>query len=380
MINVGVIGIGFIGAVHIEALRRIPGLNVKAIASSSLVRAQKHADELAIEEYYGDWRELIADKDIDSVHIATPNFQHFEQVKAALEAGKHVMCEKPLTMTSSEAQELTELAAQKGLVNGVNFNIRFYPLMIHLKAMIAKGELGRVHTISGSYQQDWLLRETDYNWRLESSQSGNSRAIADIGSHWMDLAEFVTGSHLSEVCADFSTIHKVRKKPLKEVETYSGKMLQPEDYSDVEIDTEDYASVLLNFSKGEKGALTVTQCAAGRKNRVYLEVHGTEKSLAWDSEKCNEVWIGSREEMNSVLMRDASLMNENSHKFVDYPGGHNEGFPDTFKQLYKDFYEDVKAGKRKESSLYASFADGVRELKLTEKILESNEKRGWVAI
>ena len=380
MINVGVIGIGFIGAVHIEALRRIPGIHVKAIASSSLERAQKHAEALAVEEFYGDWQELLADESIQVVHIATPNNQHFEQVKKAIEAGKYVMCEKPLTMTSEEAVILNELAISKGVINGVNFNVRYYPLMHHLKAMISKGEFGRVHTINGSYQQDWLLHETDYNWRLESAQSGTSRAVADIGSHWMDLAEFVTERKISEVCADFQTVHPIRKKPLKEVETYSGKMLEPEDYSDVEIDTEDYASVLMNFAGGEKGVFTVSQCAAGRKNRIFLEIHGTKKSCAWDSEKCNELWIGSRNEMNSLLMRDVTQMHEQSHKFTDYPGGHNEGFPDTFKQLYKDFYEDVKAGSRNDSSCYASFDDGIRELQLTESIITSNQKRAWVKV
>lgn len=380
MINVGVIGIGFIGAVHIEALRRIPGVFVKAVASSSLERAEKHAEELCIPKFYGDWKDLINDSEIDVIHVATPNFLHFEQVKAALNAGKHVMCEKPLTMTAKEAEELTALAAQKGVVNGVNFNIRFYPIMHHLKSMIASGELGRVHTIKGSYQQDWLLHETDYNWRLESSQSGKSRAVADIGSHWMDLAEFVSGTEISEVCADFNTVHSIRKKPLNEVETYSGKMLSPEDYSDVEIDTEDYASVLLHFANGAHGSFTVSQCVAGRKNRLYLEIHGTKKSFAWDSELCNQVWVGSRDQMNSVLLRDASLMSSDSHRYIDYPGGHNEGFPDTFKQLYKAFYTDVKAGEVSGNPDYATFSDGIRELKLTERIVESGKKRCWLEI
>ncbi|MCH2207625.1 MAG: Gfo/Idh/MocA family oxidoreductase [Lentisphaerales bacterium] len=380
MINVGIIGVDFIGAVHIEALRRLPGVNVKAIASSNLERAEQNAKNLAIDEFYGDWRQLLKDEAIDVVHIATPNNQHFDQVKAAIAAGKHVMCEKPLTMNSKEAKEVFDDAESKGIIHGVNFNIRFYPLMHQLKEMISKGELGRIHTVSGSYQQDWLLLETDYNWRLESAKSGDSRAVADIGSHWMDLAEFVSGQKIDEVCADFKTIHPVRKKPLKEVETYSGKMLQPEDYADVEIDTEDYASVLLNFENGAGGVFTVSQCAAGRKNRAYLEIHGTKKSIAWDSELCNQLWVGSRESMNSLLLRDASLMHSESHKTVDYPGGHNEGFPDTFKQLYKDFYKDVALGSKSDSSTYATFKDGIRELQLTERIVESNEKRGWLKI
>ena len=224
------------------------------------------------------------------------------------------------------------------------------------------------------------MHDTDYNWRLETAFAGESRAVADIGSHWMDLAEFVSGKEITELCADFKTIHPTRKKPLKEVETFSGKMLTADDYSDVAIDTEDYASVLLHFGKAAAGVLTVTQCAAGRKNRLYLEIQGSKKSIAWDSENCNQLWIGSRDEMNAVLLRDAALMHEQSHETIDYPGGHNEGFPDTFKQLYKSFYADVKAGKKGPNTTYATFEDGIRELNLTEAIIKSNKERKWVTI
>jgi len=378
--QVGVIGIGFIGGVHIEALRRNPGLNVAALASSSLERARKHASHLSVEKAYGDWRELVEDPSIDVIHVASPNNQHYEQVKAALEAGKHVMAEKPLTTTVPEAAELLELARSKGVVHGVNFNIRFYPMMLDLKARIAAGELGEIHTVQGSYQQDWLLYPTDYNWRLVSAVAGASRAVADIGSHWMDLAETVSGERIAEVCADLNTIFPVRKRPRHEVETFSGKTLAPEDYEDVAIDTEDYASVLLRYEGRTRGVLTVSQCCAGRKNRLYLEIHGTRKSAAWDSERCNELWIGERDTANHLVLRDPALLAPEAAPFADFPGGHNEGFPDTFKQLYKAFYADVRAGRPSENPPYATFADGLRELQLTEAILASNQAAAWTKV
>jgi predicted dehydrogenase len=379
-VKVGVIGIGFIGAAHVEALRRLPGIEVAAIAHSSDEKAKIKGEELGVQRTFGDHRKLLEIKEIDAVHVCTPNHLHYPQTKDALAAGKHVLCEKPLAVTVEEARDLVKRSDSSGLVTGVHFNIRFYPLMSHVRAMIASGELGEIYAIHGSYLQDWLFYDTDYNWRLEPEYSGQSRAIADIGSHWMDLIEFLTGDRIGEVCADFATVHKTRKKPLKPLETFAGKLLKPEDYKEIPIGTEDYATVMLRFNGGARGVFTVSQISAGRKNRVYFEIDGSKKSVAWESELPNQMWIGRRDGPNELLLRDPSLVHAESRELIGFPGGHNEGFPDTSKQLFKRFYEAVRAGAKAKESRYPTFGDGLRELELCETILQSNKKRAWLKV
>ena len=378
-VKVGVIGTGFIGPAHIEALRRLGHVDVAALAERSADLAKSKAQTLGIAKSYGDYRELLKDDQIESVHVCSPNYLHYEMAKAALEAGKHVICEKPLAISVAEAEELVELADKTGLVNAVNFNIRYYPLMRQVRTMVRKGDVGQIFAVQGSYLQDWLFHPTDYNWRLEPDQSGQSRAIADIGSHWMDLIEHVTGLKITDVCADFATFHKIRKKPLRPIETYAGKVLKPEDYQDVPINTEDYATVLFRFENSGRGVMTVNQVAAGRKNRLTFEIDGSKRAIAWESEMPNQIWIGKRDGNNEVMMRDPSLVYPEAMKLIDYPGGHNEGFPDTFKQLFKEVYGCI-SGKKSGPVSYPTFSDGLRELVLCEKIMESNEKKTWVEV
>jgi predicted dehydrogenase len=378
-IKVGVVGTGFIGPAHIEALRRLPNVEVAALCEVTQELAEQKAAQLGIERAYT-FDELLKQDDIQVVHVCTPNFLHYSQSKAVLEAGKHCVCEKPLAKDLHEAEELVELAAKTGLVNAVHFNLRYYPLARQMKVMREKGELGDVYNIIGSYLQDWLFYETDYNWRLEPDKSGDSRAIADIGSHLMDIIEYITGLKTTAVLADFNTVHKTRKKPLKPVETYSGKMLQPEDYADVPINTEDHANVLLRFDNGNRGVITVSQVSAGRKNQLKLEISGSKKTFAFNSEAPNELWIGNRDGYNEVLMRDPSLVHPEARSVISFPGGHNEGFPDTSKQLFKEVYAAVEAGKMPENPAFPTFADGYRELLICERILESSRKEAWVEI
>jgi predicted dehydrogenase len=379
-IKAGIVGAGFIGPAHAEALRRLPGIEVAALAESSEALAAAKAAELGIPKAFGDYRLLLADKEIEVVHVCTPNNLHYPQAKAALEAGKHVVCEKPLSMTAQDARELVSLADATGKVCAVHFNIRYYPLMAHVRAMIRSGELGEIYSVRGSYLQDWLFYDTDYNWRLEPQFSGDSRAVADIGSHWMDLIEYLTGLRIGEVIADFMTCHKQRKKPLKPVETYAGKLLAPEDYAAVPINTEDYATVMLRFGGGPRGVLTVSQVTAGRKNRLYFEIDGSKQALAWESELPNQLWIGRRDAANGLLLRDPSLVHPDSRQLISFPGGHNEGFPDTSKQLFKQVYAAVRAGGKDPSPKYPTFRDGLRELELCEAIVQSARKSAWVKV
>jgi len=376
-IRAGVIGVGFIGAAHVETLRRLNNVEVVAVADDEKIIKSK-AEALGVDKYYSDYKEMLKDPDIDCVHICTPNYLHYEMSKAALLAGKHVVCEKPLTTNKKQAEELVALAKEKGAVNAINFNLRFYPLMHQLKAAITKGDLGEIFSVHGSYLQDWLFYDTDYNWRLEPEMSGESRAVADIGSHWMDLVEFVTGLKITEVFADFATFHKIRKKPLKPVETYSGKLLKPEDYQEVPINTEDYATVLFKFNNGARGAMTVSQVVAGRKNRLAFEIAGSKKAASWVSESPNEVWIGRRDTANESLLKDPSLLYPEAREIVGYPGGHNEGFPDTFKYNFMKIYSRIAGVK--DSIEYPTFEAGLREMELCEKIVESAKKGAWVKI
>lgn len=381
-VKVGVIGTGFIGPAHIEAMRRLGHVDVVALADVNEEVARQKADALSIPSAFGDYKKLLADPGIEVVHICTPNNLHYPMSKEAMAAGKHVVCEKPLAMNSAEAKDLLKIAHEKKLVNAVHFNIRFYPLIHHIRAMIQNGDLGKIFAVNGSYQQDWLFLDTDYNWRLEPEFSGDSRAVADIGSHWFDAVEFMTGIKVAKVMADFATFHPIRKKPLKPIETYSGKMLTPEDYQDMRIDTEDYASVLLRFDNGAHGSLTVNQVAAGRKNRIYFEIYGSKAAIQYNTESPNEVWIGYREKNNEVLLRDPSLLYADARNIVTFPGGHNEGFPDTSKQFFAKFYryiaeEGVKKGVAPE---FPTFEAGLRELELCEGIVSSKRQEKWVSL
>ena len=378
-IKVGVAGVGFIGPVHIEALRRIPGIEVAAIYHHG-AEAKKKAEKLDVPLYFDDYDEFLMKGDLDCVHICTPNFLHFEMAKKALEAGIHVVCEKPLATRVSEAEELVSLARQTKRVNATHFNIRYYPMVRQMRAMREKGELGIVYSVIGSYLQDWLFHATDYNWRLEAEKSGDSRAIADIGSHLLDLLEYTTGQQIVEVMADFNTLHPVRKKPLKQLETYSGKLLAPEDYADVPINTEDYANVLLRFDNGNTGCVSVSQVAAGRKNRLALEISGSKQTLFWESERPNELWQGKRDEPNTLLMRDPSLFHPEARELISFPGGHNEGFPDTSKQMFIEVYSEIRNGAKAKKPKFPTFEDGLRELVLCEAIVRSNKERTWVRI
>lgn len=378
-LKVGVVGTGFIGPAHIEALRRL-GIEVAGLVGSSPARAQEKASALRIGKVYDSFEALIADDGINVVHITSPNHLHYPQAKAALLAGKHVICEKPLAMNARESAELVQLAQERNLLNVVNFNIRFNPLVHQAKAMVDSGALGDMFIVQGSYLQDWLLLETDWNWRLEPELGGDMRAVADIGSHWLDLVTFITGSKIEAVCADFATFLKTRKKPTKPIDTFSGKLLTADDYVEQPIKTEDYAGIMLRFANGARGLLSVSQVSAGRKNRLYFEIDGAKAALAWDSERSNEMWIGHRNRPNELLIKDPSLLMPEARQFASYPGGHGEGFPDTFKQLYFAAYRYLQNGDFSAPTDFPTFADGHYELVLGEAILQSAREQKWIEV
>jgi predicted dehydrogenase len=379
-VNVAIIGSGFMGAAHLDALRRVPGVQVVAIASVDTARAQELAAGFGIALVVADWRELLGRDDVHAVHNCTPNNLHFEVNRAFLEAGKHVLSEKPLTMTSAESGELVQLAAARGLVTAINFNYRGYPLVQQARAMVARGDLGDLFLAHGHYLQDWLLYDTDYNWRLESSVSGASRAVADIGSHWFDLVQFITGRHVTSVFAHLFRAHETRKKPAQAVETYKGKEQgAPQQYEPVAVDTEDGGFILLEFEGGLRGSLTVSQVSAGRKNRQWIEIDGSRSALAWDQENPNHLWIGHRDRANEVLMKDPSLLDASVRGSAHYPGGHPEGYPDGPRNLFAAFHRQVASGVAPagRGTDFPTFADGDAEVRIVEAVLRSATSGGW---
>jgi predicted dehydrogenase len=382
-IHVAVVGSGFMGAAHIDALRRVPGVSVIAIASADRPRAQELADHYAIPILFDDWREVLDHPEIAAVHDCTPNDLHFEVNRALLAAGKHVLSEKPLTRTSAESAELVRLAREKGLVTAINFNYRGYPLVQQARGMVQRGELGRPFLVHGHYLQDWLLYDTDYNWRLESGIGGASRAVADIGSHWFDLVQFVLGSRIRRVFANLYTIHETRKKPAVEVETYRGKETgAPQRFTEVPIDTEDGGFVLLEFENGVRGSLVISQVSAGRKNRQWFEVDGSRSALSWDQEEPNQLWLGHRDGPNQTLIKDPSLLDANARGYAHYPGGHPEGYPDGPRNLFRNFYRYIREGKRpgRDAADFPTFEDGHWEVQIVEAVLRSHARQAWVDV
>jgi len=372
----GVIGVGFIGVAHIEALRRLGNVEVVALTTKSDSAAK--AVELNVPYSFTDYREMIDTMELDMVHICTPNNTHYEIAMYAMEHGVHVLCEKPMTATVEEARMLTAKAQEKGLVNAVNFHNRFYPITHHLRHLIKEGHLGSIFSIHGGYIQDWLQYETDFSWRLISSISGKTRTVADIGSHWLDLVEYMTSLRIAEVFADLNTIHKTRKRPSAPLKTFSKVKPSQETYENVKIDTEDIACILLRFDNGAVGNATFTQMFSGEKNRISVFLGGSEMSAQWDSNDVNRLLLGRRNDANLVLVKDPALLDPESKVMASYPGGHTEGFPDAFKQVFRQVYasiEDSSAAKD-----YATFEDGLRQMLLCDKIYESAKLGQWMKI
>lgn len=363
--KIGVVGLGFIGAAHIDALRRVENVQVTALAD--VIDARGKAEKLNIPNAFSDYKDMMDSGELDAVHICTPNNTHFEIAMYALEKGLHIICEKPFMHTLEEARTVVKKANDKHVSNAVNFHNRFYPATNHLKNIIKDGEIGEIFSVHGGYVQDWLLYDTDFNWRLLSKNSGKTMVIADIGSHWVDLVEFMTGEKITEVFAEFSTVFPVRKKRLT-----SGE------YEPVKIDTEEIAYILLRFANGAKGSAVFSTMVAGRKNKTTVTVSGRKMSAEWDSESINDLWLGRRNEGNTIITKDPNLLHADTKRIVAYPGGHAEGFPDAFRQHFKQFYLSIDDPQMKTD--FATFEDGLRDMVICEKVFESANSGRWVKV
>jgi predicted dehydrogenase len=378
-IGVAVVGAGFIGPVHVEALRRL-GVRVTGILGCDQPESESAMKSLGLSKAYASLEEVLGDDSVQAVHLAVPNVLHYEFAKKALDAGKHVMCEKPLAMNATESAELVELAKSSGLVAAVCYNIRYYPLNLEARSMRERGDLGEIFAVNGSYVQDWLLYDTDYNWRVLADQGGALRAVADIGTHWMDLIASITGLEVESVFADLNTVHKVRKRPTGEVETFTGKSDAPVATEPIDITTDDYGCIMFRFKGGARGSLNVSQVTAGRKNCLRYEIAASKKALYWDSQSPNDLWIGHRDQPNQLMVRDPGGVSDMVREYTNYPGGHNEGFPDAFKQCFRSFYNYIAAGDTSAKPMFPTFAEGHEEVRVCEAVLESHANEKWVKL
>ncbi len=378
-VKVAVIGLGFMGRTHIQSLRRL-SIEVYGVAGITPEEAKNTAKELSIPHWYNNIEDALADKEVTVVHLCTPNNLHYNHAKLALLAGKHVICEKPLALTSKESKELADLAKSKGLVAAVNYNLRFYPISQEVRARVKAGDLGTPYLVHGGYLQDWLFLKTDWNWRLETKQGGDLRVVADIGTHFLDLVTYLTGLKVKSVMAEFSIIHPTRLQPTHEIETYAGKIEKNDSTIEAKINTEDVAVLLVRYDNGALGTVTLSQVSAGRKNYFWWELNGSKSSMRWDQENPNEVWIGHRDQPNQILLKDPSLFHDEARALTGFPGGHAEGYPDTFVQVFRQVYSAISTGKMPETGQFATFEDGHREMMLCAAIQKSAKEKRWVDV
>ena len=374
-IGAAVIGTGFIGTVHLQTLRRL-GIRIAGVLGSSEWRGAERAQALGARAF-ASLDALLADPGVDVVHVTSPNHLHFAQVLAILGAGKHVVCEKPLAMTATEAAEMVVRARVAGRIAAVCYNTRFYPLNQQARGMVRIGELGEVRLVTGHYHQDWLAKESDWNWRLTPEVGGALRAVGDIGTHWLDLTSYIAGIEPSEVFADLAIFISERDRPMGPAETFSRSAGATER---VRIRTDDAGLILLRYPNGARGSLTVSQVSHGRKNWMTWDISGSEASAAWESETPERLWIGHRDGPNGLMTRDPSQMNALGAGAATLPGGHVEGFADTFAALFRQVYRDVATGGRQSDSAWATFEDGYAEMRLCDAILQSAGEGRWISV
>jgi predicted dehydrogenase len=370
--RVAIVGTGFIGAVHAHAVRAAGG-QVVGVAASTAERSRAAAERLGAERGYATAEEAIADPDVEIVHVCTPNHLHAEVAEQALAAGKHVICEKPLATTAADAQRLVQLAAAEPVCAAVPFVYRFYPTVREARHRIASGESGAVHLVHGTYLQDWLLSPEDDNWRVDADLGGASRAFADIGSHWCDLAEFVTGQRIARLSARTTTAVPERRRG-EHREAFARADNGGETRA---VSTEDAVVLQFETDGGALGSAVISQVSAGRKNRLWLEVDASEQALVFDQEDAESLWVGRRDE-SVIVRRDPALLSPPAARLAVLPGGHPQGYQDCFNLFVADVLAAVRTGEAPDG--LPGFADGLRAAEITEAVLESARQERWVEI
>jgi predicted dehydrogenase len=377
VITVGLIGAGYIGPIHLGALARLGGVKVKTVVDVNGELAAKAAAAYNVPNWGTDHREVIKDPEIDVIHNCTPNKYHYQITKEALEAGKQVLSEKPLAMDLKEAKELVDLAEKKRAITGIDFCYRYYPVVQEMSVRVRRGDAGTVRMVSGSYFQDWLSREIDWTWRLLRSESGDSNITADLGSHWFDLIQFVTGLKVREVIGDLATLIPVRRRPTRQVLAF--EKVEEVESEEIEVELEDYSSILFRLSNGAPGSFTTSQVCAGRKSDTEFQIYGSDCSYSWNHKEATTLWIGHRDKANEVLIENPTLQDPATAAYASLPAGHPLGYHDAVLNLFRDYYEAVdKGGKGRE--LRPTFRTGFEEMKILEAILASHKKRSWVEV
>jgi predicted dehydrogenase len=379
----GIVGTGFIGPHHIDAVRRLGFVDVVAVAEMNDGLARAKADALGIPKAYGNYEAMLDDPDVEVVHNTTPSFLHFPVNAAVIAKGKHIVSDKPLALTAAQARQLRDQANKAGVVNAVTFSYRGNPLVQQMRHAITTGQIGVPRFVFGHYLQDWLLKDTDYSWRLEPDKGGESSALGDIGSHWCDLAQHVTGLRITHVLGEITTVVPQRKRPKGNREAFAAAGTN-ESFDLVDIKVEDLASVLVRFDNGARGTFTVGQVCAGHKNDCFVEVSGSAASMRWVQEEQNNLWIGRRDKANETLAKDPSLLDPAVQAYAHMPGGHQEGWPDAFSNIMCDVYGFIASGKTAgdpRPPAYATFEDGYRANVIVESILESARAGGvWTKV
>jgi predicted dehydrogenase len=368
----GLVGPGFVGAHHIDAVRRLGFVDVVAVSASSDASARKKADALGVPKAYGSYEALAADPDVHVVHNTTPNHLHVPVIMAALTHRKHIVSDKPLALNAEDARSLVQAAREAGVVHAVTFNYRGNPLVQQAREMLSGGELGSAHFVHGAYLQDWLLRPTDFSWRLEPEKGGKSSAIGDIGSHWCDLVQHVVGRRIEAVLASLTTVVKSRVKPAHNREAFARDESAGQPF---QVKSEDLATVMVRFEGGAQGSVCVGQVCAGHKNDLWFEVNAERGSIRWAQERQNELWIGRRDGANAVLPKDPSLLKPGAANYAHLPGGHQEAWADAFCNVMRDIYGFIASGRKPDDPkppAFATFEDGYRAACVVDAILESH--------
>jgi len=379
-IKIGLIGTGYIGKVHLEILRRIPGVEIAGVADADQGLARRGAEALEISKVYQDASALLEDPRVDVVHNCAPNNVHFEFNKKAILAGKDVLSEKPLALDSKESADLVKLAAEHKTLTAIDFCYRYYPVVQEAAARVRRGDLGEVRAFVGHFLQDWLFYDTDYSWRLDPRAAGRANVIADLGSHWCDLVQFITGRKIVEVMADLRTCIPKRKKPKAGPLSFSTQKNVP--YDEVEVTLDDYAAMFLRLDNGARGNFTTCQVCAGRKVDLELQVFGSKESYAWSHVHPNTLWVGHREKGNELFYESSQLQVEETQKYAALPTGHPMGYHDAVYNLFRDYYAAL-AAKREGRPFEARFPDfrtGHEEMRVIDAAVESSRSGRWVKI
>lgn len=382
-IRYGIVGLGFVGPHHVEAVRRLGFVEIIATAGRDLEKTRNRAEQLYIPRIYGSYEELVNDPDVEVIAITTPTWLHHPIAMAAIANRKHVIVDKPMSMTATQALEMRDAARAAGVVNAVTFNYRYHPVVQQARAMIANGNVGTIRFVHGRYLQEWLQHETDFSWRLEPDKAGAACAVGDAGAHWYDLAEFLTGLRIVRVLADLNTAIKVRKRPVgTSREAFTAPSGSPtEDYR---VQVDDLSNLLVRFDNGAVGNFVASQICAGHKNDLRIEINGSQGSLAWQEERAEELWMGRRDEPNQLLVKDPNLLHKSVLPYAALPGGHNEGWPDAFKNLMRNILTFIIEGHDPASAdglRFPRFDEGYRVALIVDAILRS-QKAGsrWVEV